>query len=210
MSLRSVIATDVKRCRVLAELDHGSTSPVAVVRGVTFYPGLHGVVAYRLSHAARMSASPAPVRLVMPVLAILLQRFMTPICGVEMSAQAHVGPGLFINHLQGVVVGSIEAGANLTLSRGTTLGRATGGGRHGTLRLSGAGRPGVDRRRAGSFGNVVHHGMDVDPSRAASLARWTRRSRTPRDRGISDRGGTSRRPAAAFMVGRQATRGTSG
>lgn len=128
MSLRAVIATDVERCRILAELDQGRVSAVAVVRALTFYPSLYGVVAYRLAHAARTCSSPAPVRLVLSLCAILLQRLLTPICGVEMSAQAHVGPGLFINHSQGVVVGSLEAGANLTLSHGTTLGRATGGG----------------------------------------------------------------------------------
>ncbi len=212
MSLRAVIATDVERCRVLAELDQGSPSPVAAVRALTFYPGLYGVVAYRLAHAARTSSSPAPLRLVLSVFAILLQRFMTPICGVEMSAQAHIGPGLFINHAQGVVVGALEAGANLTLSHGTTLGRGTGGGgteslecpvlgdrvwigvnavvaggiRLGDDAVVGAnavvlkdvpvrgvavGVPAEITSRSGSFGNVVYRGMDVDPSRAASLAR---------------------------------------
>ena len=126
--MRDVIATDVDRCRVLAELDHGTTSVLALVRAWTFYPGLYGVVAYRLAHAARTAPLPGPARLLVQALTILLQRLLTPLCGVEMSAQAHIGPGLFVNHAQGVVVGSLEAGSNLTLSHGTTLGRGTGGG----------------------------------------------------------------------------------
>lgn len=125
--LRSVIAADVDRCRVLAEVDQGSRSLVALLRALVFFPSLYGVIAYRLAHAAVTSQGPVPLRIGRLVLTIALQRLATAFCGVEMSARAHLGPGLFVNHSQGVVVGAIEAGTNLTLSHRVTLGRGTGG-----------------------------------------------------------------------------------
>ena len=134
--LSTVIRLDVDRYRYLAERDvRGEHEPgrrsslLVALRVLLFYPGLYGVLAYRVAHAFRTSRLlPGPARLVLSGLAVLVQRALIVLTGVEMSAQAHVGPGLFINHSRGVVIGAIDAGENLTVSHGVTLGQATGTG----------------------------------------------------------------------------------
>lgn len=92
------------------------------------YPGLHAILAYRLSHwfyrhhrfiIARMISQTA--------------RFFT---GIEIHPGAKIGEGLFIDHGSGVVIGeTAEIGENVTLFQGVTLG-GTGkekGKRHPTI-----------------------------------------------------------------------------
>ncbi|MCX5680872.1 MAG: serine O-acetyltransferase [Candidatus Omnitrophica bacterium] len=95
---------------------------------VFLYPGLHAIVAYRLSHFLWKRNFPFFARLVSQT-----ARFFT---GIEIHPGAKVGRGLFIDHGMGVVVGETTIiGDNVTLFQGVTLG-GTGketGKRHPTL-----------------------------------------------------------------------------
>jgi serine O-acetyltransferase len=79
------------------------------------YPGLHAVWGHRVSHwlwghgfklIARASSA--------------LTRWLT---GVDIHPGATLGPGLFIDHATGVVIGeTTDVGANVTIYQGVTLG----------------------------------------------------------------------------------------
>jgi serine O-acetyltransferase len=95
---------------------------------LTCYPGLHALWFYRLSHALWKRDIP-----VLPRLVSQFARFLT---GVDIHPGATLGPGLFIDHASGVVIGeTAEVGENVTIYQGVTLG-GTGketGKRHPTV-----------------------------------------------------------------------------
>ncbi|MHB8190698.1 MAG: serine O-acetyltransferase EpsC [Ferrimicrobium sp.] len=92
------------------------------------YPGVHAIWGHRVahwlwSHGYRFSARALSV----------LVRFITQ---VEIHPGAQIGPGLFIDHASGVVIGETsEIGADVTLYHGVTLGgrSLSRGKRHPTL-----------------------------------------------------------------------------
>lgn len=105
--------------------DPAATSWIEVL---TSYPGLHALWFYRCAHwfwTHRMC---------------WLGRFISHIgrwvSGIEIHPGAQIGPGLFIDHGMGVVIGeTAEVGPNVTLYHGVTLGGPSWkkGKRHPTL-----------------------------------------------------------------------------
>jgi len=92
------------------------------------YPGLHAVWGHRLSHWLWMHNRKLLARWVSQ-----LARWLT---GIEIHPGATIGPGFFIDHGMGVVIGeTAEVGANVTLYHGVTLGGTSlnKGKRHPTL-----------------------------------------------------------------------------
>ncbi|HKQ63419.1 MAG TPA: serine O-acetyltransferase [Methylomirabilota bacterium] len=79
------------------------------------YPGVHALVFHRTAHAMWRRGWKIPARLLSHV-----SRFFT---GIEIHPAAKLGPGLFIDHGMGVVIGeTAEVGENVTLLQGVTLG----------------------------------------------------------------------------------------
>jgi serine O-acetyltransferase len=79
------------------------------------YPGVHALVFHRFAHAVWRRGFTVPARFVSH-----LSRFLT---GIEIHPAAKLGPGLFIDHGMGVVIGeTAEVGENVTLLQGVTLG----------------------------------------------------------------------------------------
>lgn len=92
------------------------------------YPGLHAVWGHRLSHWLWRHGLKLPARMVSHV-----ARGLT---GIEIHPGATIGPGFFIDHGMGVVIGeTAEVGADVTLYHGVTLGGTSlaKGKRHPTL-----------------------------------------------------------------------------
>lgn len=92
------------------------------------YPGLHAVWAHRLSHRLWSHGFKLLARALSTV-----SRWFT---GVEIHPGAVLGPGLFIDHAMGVVIGeTAEVGADVTMYHGSTLGGTSlqRGKRHPTL-----------------------------------------------------------------------------
>jgi serine O-acetyltransferase len=92
------------------------------------YPGLHALWGYRLAHWLWTHRLKLPGRWVSH-----LARALT---GIEIHPGAKIGPGFFIDHGMGVVVGeTAEVGTDVTLYHGVTLGGTslTKGKRHPTL-----------------------------------------------------------------------------
>ncbi|MEA2288059.1 MAG: serine O-acetyltransferase, partial [Solirubrobacteraceae bacterium] len=79
------------------------------------WPGVHALLAHRVSHALHAARVP-----VLPRAMALVTRAVT---NIEIHPAASVGQGLFIDHGTGVVVGeTAEIGDNVTLYQGVTLG----------------------------------------------------------------------------------------
>lgn len=79
------------------------------------YPGVHALALHRVAHRFWRARWTTLARFTSHV-----ARFLT---GIEIHPAARLGPGLFIDHGMGVVIGeTAEVGANVTLLQGVTLG----------------------------------------------------------------------------------------
>lgn len=98
--------------RAALERDPAARSALEVL---LCYPGVHVLVFYRIAHRLWNRGWTTTARFIMHV-----ARFLT---GIEIHPAARLGPGLFIDHGMGVVIGeTAEVGANVTLLQGVTLG----------------------------------------------------------------------------------------
>jgi len=98
--------------RAVRERDPAARSTLEVL---LCYPGVHALVFHRFAHAIWRRGFTVPARFVSHV-----ARFLT---GIEIHPAAKLGPGLFIDHGMGVVIGeTAEVGENVTLLQGVTLG----------------------------------------------------------------------------------------
>jgi serine O-acetyltransferase len=104
---------DLRRdIRAVRERDPAARSTLEVL---LCYPGVHALAFHRLGHAMWRHGWTIPARFLSHV-----SRFLT---GIEIHPAAKLGPGLFIDHGMGVVIGeTAEVGENVTLLQGVTLG----------------------------------------------------------------------------------------
>jgi serine O-acetyltransferase len=105
----SSIRRDVRAVR---ERDPAARSTLEVL---LCYPGVHALAFHRLAHSMWRRGWKIPARFLSNI-----GRFLT---GIEIHPAAKLGPGLFIDHGMGVVIGeTAEVGENVTLLQGVTLG----------------------------------------------------------------------------------------
>ncbi|WP_108263653.1 serine O-acetyltransferase [Mangrovicoccus ximenensis] len=122
MSLRSLIASDFRSIRDRDPAARGKLETALV------YPGLHAAVAHRVAHALWTRGWRFAARFI-----AYLSRAVT---AIDIHPGAKIGPGFFIDHGAGVVIGeTAEIGTNVTLYHGVTLGGVSWspGKRHPTL-----------------------------------------------------------------------------
>ena len=118
----STLRRDLQAAR---ERDPAARSTLEVV---PCYPGVHAVWGYRVSGWLWRRGHKLPGRL-----CSALTRQLT---GVDIHPGASLGPGLFIDHATGVVIGeTAEVGADVTIYHGVTLGGTSldRGKRHPTI-----------------------------------------------------------------------------
>src|ERR671930_1863792 len=97
--------------RAVLERDPAARSALEVL---LCYPGVHALVFHRLAHWLWLHGWLTMARLVSH-----WSRFMT---GIEIHPAAKLGPGLFIDHGMGVVIGeTAEVGENVTIYQGVSL-----------------------------------------------------------------------------------------
>lgn len=92
------------------------------------YPGVHAIWAHRLAHHLWVKGHRFAGR--------ALSQITRNITGIEIHPGATIGPGLFIDHGMGVVIGeTAEIGADVTIYHGVTLGGTSldKGKRHPTV-----------------------------------------------------------------------------
>jgi serine O-acetyltransferase len=95
---------------------------------VLAYSGLHALWGHRIAHWIWRQDFKTTAR--------IFSQFMRFITGIEIHPGAQIGPGFFIDHGMGVVIGeTAEVGCNVTLYHGVTLGGTSleKGKRHPTL-----------------------------------------------------------------------------
>jgi len=98
--------------RTVLERDPAARSALEVL---LCYPGVHALAFHRVAHRLWNWGWTTTARFASHV-----ARFMT---GIEIHPAAKVGPGLFIDHGLGVVIGeTAEVGENVTILQGVTLG----------------------------------------------------------------------------------------
>ena len=109
--------------------DPAARTPLGVLEVLLIYSGFHALVWHRMNHFLH-----AKLRIpFFPRFSAQVVRWFT---GVEIHPGAKLGPGFFIDHGMGVVIGeTTEVGRDVTIYQGVTLG-GTGverGKRHPTL-----------------------------------------------------------------------------
>lgn len=111
--------------RAALERDPAARSALEVALS---YPGVHAVWGHRVSHWLWARRRRLTARLLAEAVRVLT--------GVDIHPGASLGPGLFIDHATGVVIGeTAEVGTDVTLYHGVTLGAtsAADGKRHPTV-----------------------------------------------------------------------------
>lgn len=153
------IYRDFKAC---FERDPAARTFFGFFEVIFLYSGFHAVFFHRINHFFHALKIPLIPRLVSQ-----LVRFFT---GIEIHPGAKLGPGFFIDHGMGVVIGeTTEVGENVTIYQGVTLGGtgAERGKRHPTLGdrvVVGAGAKVLGNIRLGNSvkvgaGSVVVHSV---------------------------------------------------
>jgi serine O-acetyltransferase len=117
------------RCDVAAAHERDPAARgVSSLEILASWPGVHALLAHRVSHALHEAG--------VPLLPRLLATATRATTNIEIHPSAEIGDALFIDHGTGVVVGeTAEIGDNVTLYQGVTLG-GTGfatGKRHPTV-----------------------------------------------------------------------------
>src|SRR3954447_16071742 len=117
-------ARDVRAARDRAPAARG----VGRLEILAAWPGVQALLAHRVAHALHDAG--------VPIVPRTLATAVRAVTGVEIHPAAQIGPGLFIDHGSGVVIGeTAEIGEDVTLYQGVTLG-GTGfatGKRHPTV-----------------------------------------------------------------------------
>lgn len=109
----------------ITDRDPAARTPLEVA---LLYPGVHAVLAHRVSHALWQRGAKLPARAISQAARLLTQ--------IEIHPGATIGPRLFIDHGSGVVIGeTAEIGADVTIYHGVTLGGTSldVGKRHPTI-----------------------------------------------------------------------------
>jgi serine O-acetyltransferase len=122
------VAGEVRKDVAAAHERDPAARDVSSAEILASWPGVHALLAHRVSHALHDAGVPFVPR--------LLSTATRAITNIEIHPAATIGDALFIDHGTGVVVGeTAEIGDNVTLYQGVTLG-GTGfatGKRHPTV-----------------------------------------------------------------------------
>jgi serine O-acetyltransferase len=126
--LISCAAAEIGRDVAAARARDPAAAEVGTAEILLAWPGVQALLAHRLANRLLKAGLP-----LLPRLTATLARALT---GIEIHPAAVIGPGLFIDHGMGVVIGeTAEIGADVTIYQGVTLG-GTGfatGKRHPTV-----------------------------------------------------------------------------
>ncbi len=96
-------------------------------------PGAIAGIYYRLGSWIWNFTGPlAPLVFFLRPVYIIGKRFVEIYSGISISAQARIGPGLYINHFGSIFIGAVDIGENCNLSHEVTIGVAGRGDRRGS------------------------------------------------------------------------------
>ena len=110
--MQPAIATFLADLRAPVERDPAAEGWLDVVLS---YPGFHAITAHRAIHALWLRR--------VPLLPRFLSEIVHRITGIDIHPGATIGPGFFIDHGTGVVIGGTAiVGTDVTIYQGVTLG----------------------------------------------------------------------------------------
>jgi serine O-acetyltransferase len=114
--LRDLIRRDLARFAETFERRRDTFSPTRVaLESFLFKAGFQAVVLYRISHALHRHG--------WTYLAWSVARLNTALTGADIEFNAEIGPGMFISHPVGIVIGrGTRIGAGVTIFQGVTCG----------------------------------------------------------------------------------------
>jgi serine O-acetyltransferase len=150
--------------RAVLERDPAARNRLEIV---LCYPGLWAVWGHRVAHALWRARLKLGAR--------WLSTLMRALTGIEIHPGAQIGPGLFIDHGMGVVIGeTTEIGTDVTLYHGVTLGGTSmgRGKRHPTIGdcvVVGAGAKVLGAIEVGDCSRVGANAVVVRPVPASSV-----------------------------------------
>jgi serine O-acetyltransferase len=121
-SLRILVRADLLRyCDPARPYQESQWSWKKVLAALVNEQGAWAVVEYRLRHRAQGVAP--PVRMLTAAGGAVTRKLVEILTGISIAGAARFGPGLFIGHFGGIVVGpGVTVGDNCNLSHGVTLG----------------------------------------------------------------------------------------
>lgn len=114
--------------RYVFAIDVDALSRLSYLPRLAFSPRVWAGTTYRVIHFANHRMRPRLPARIVAVLALVLQRFVRNVSGIQITGEAHIGPGLMFTHEGGIVVGAVRMGRHCTLSHGVTLGRGLADG----------------------------------------------------------------------------------
>ncbi len=89
-----------------------------ILAGLLWSRSVQTMLCYRLAHLAYKRS--------IPLLPHLLRRVPAVLYGADISFEAELGPGVFLHHLTGIVVGhGVQSKGQLNIFQGVTLGKGT-------------------------------------------------------------------------------------
>ncbi|WP_322098011.1 serine O-acetyltransferase [Nakamurella alba] len=136
--MKQLIRSDIDRYQYMLELDgvlpRRGPQLVRDLRTLLLCKGAQAGIVFRLGHAL-IAWTPTTVagrwgRRVGRIGHWMAGRVIETRTGIQIADRATIGPGLYIGHFGGVIIGVVTMGANCNLSHGVTLGRS---GRVGDL-----------------------------------------------------------------------------
>jgi serine O-acetyltransferase len=119
--LRAAFREDLDRYTFAAEVGRGEMGATGLVSprwGALLEQGLWATTAYRICHYARYRRHSRSLRL----MSRIFQRIVLTFTAIDISAEAHIGPGLWIPHVGYIVIGPVRVGRNCEIFHGVTLG----------------------------------------------------------------------------------------
>jgi serine O-acetyltransferase len=126
--LGNTVLAEIRRDVAAAHSRDPAAVGVSRLEILLTWPGVQALLAHRVAHVL--------FRAGLPLLPRLIAAAARSLTGIEIHPAAEIGPGLFIDHGMGVVIGeTAKLGADVTVYQGVTLG-GTGfatGKRHPTI-----------------------------------------------------------------------------
>lgn len=109
-----------------AEALHGGRFLGALARN----PGLQSSVIHRVNRQLRLQRHPGILHGLSTIAVLVVRKLHEALYGITISAFADLGPGLYIAHSDGIVLGAIRTGPNCNIGHGVTIGGNGPGHRH--------------------------------------------------------------------------------
>lgn len=120
------VRRDLRRCFAF-ESRTGNPGRLEMLKIVACHHALKGVLVYRLGSWIERTAPNRVVKAPLRAAYRVLDEAVTALWGIHIHCTADIGPGLYISHPHGVLVGPARLGSDCNLGQGVTIGVRPGG-----------------------------------------------------------------------------------